>query len=160
MARARNDTPQGAGPARGPGGNGRVGARAGEETFRNLSMTGPEEGTVKYVLNATYRLREKTTLAAESFVQDDRLNYSTQFVSSVGVKQAFSRGTMEAGYKYLSEDRSGAGQGGATSQIAYAGVAGNITKKLTGALKREKVLTSGEVTDYPTKTTAERNYPP
>ena len=129
-----------------------------EETFRNLSMTGSEEGTVKYGVNAAYRLREKTTLAAESFVQDDRLNDSRKFVNSVGVKQAFSRGTVEAGYKYLSEDRSGAAQEDTTSQIAYAGVTGNITKELTGVLKREQVLTSGEVTDYPTKTTAELNY--
>jgi uncharacterized repeat protein (TIGR01451 family) len=129
-----------------------------EESFRNLSMTGSEEGTTKYGANATYRLREKTSITAESFVQEDKLNGSKQFVNSLGVKRNLSRATVEAGYRYLNEDRSAPGQQDRSSQIAHAGVSGNITDKLGGALKREQVLTSDEVTDYPSKTTAELTY--
>ena len=129
-----------------------------EETFLNLSMTGSEGGTTKYGANATYQPKEKTTITAESFVQEDRANDSNRFVSSVGVTQNFSRAKVEAGYRYLSEDRSAPGQDDRTSQIAFAGVSGNITEKLGGALKREQVLTSDEVTDYPSRTTAELNY--
>jgi uncharacterized repeat protein (TIGR01451 family) len=129
-----------------------------EETFLNPSMTGSETGTTKYGAAAAYQPLEKTIVTAESFVQENRVNESKQFVSSVGVTQSLSRAKVEAGYRYLTEDRSDPGQGDRSSQVVHAGVSGNITKKLGGGLKREQVLTSDEVTDYPTKTTAELNY--
>ncbi|NNG45936.1 MAG: hypothetical protein HKM86_02320, partial [Deltaproteobacteria bacterium] len=129
-----------------------------EETFQNLSMTGSESGTTKYGASATYQPLEKTTVTGESFVQENRVNDTDQFVSSVGVTQSLSRAKVEAGYRYLTEDRSAPGQEDRDSQMAFAGVSGNITEKLGGALRREQVLTSDEVTDYPSKTAAELNY--
>ena len=146
--------------ASGLGKKGKFGAyfREVEETFLNPSMTGSEAGTTKYGVKAAYRPWEKTSLAAESFVQENRTNDSKQFVTTLGVAQRFFRATVETGYRYVSEDRSDPGQEDLTSQMAYAGVSGNITKKLGAALKHEQVLTSDESTEYPTKTTAELNY--
>ncbi len=129
-----------------------------EETFQNLSMTGSESGTTKYGAAATFKPLEKTTVTAESFVQENKVSDSEQFVSSVGVTQSFSRAKVEAGYRYLTEDRSVPGQEDRDSQMAFAGVSGSITEKLDGALRQELVLTSDEVTDYPSKTTGELNY--
>ena len=129
-----------------------------DETFLNPSMTGSETGTTKYGAKATYRPREETNVTAESFVQDDRINQYEQFVNTLGVTQQYSRAKLEAGYSYLTEDRSAPGQDDITSQLAYAGVSGNITKKLGAALRHDQVLTDDNVRNYPTKTTGELTY--
>jgi len=129
-----------------------------EETFQNLSMTGSESGTTKYGAAATYQPLEKTTVTAESFVQENQVLQAKQFVNTLGVKQDLSRARLEAGYSFLAEDRSAPGQDDITSQLAYAGVSGNITKKLGGALRHDQVLTDDNVRNYPTKTAGELTY--
>ena len=129
-----------------------------DETFLNPSMTGSETGTTKYGANATYRPREETNITAESFVQENRGIQAKQFVNTLGVTQNYSRAKLEGGYSFLKEDRSAPGQDDITSQLAYAGVSGNITKKLGAALRRDQVLSGGNVQNYPTKTKGELTY--
>lgn len=112
--------------------------------FQNLSMTGSEVGTEKYGARASYKLSEKTDVAAESFVQNDKVSNSKLIGDSLGILYKFSpRISAEAGYRFIEEKDSTVPE--KTAHIVFAGVSGNITDRLGASLRREQVITSSGV---------------
>ncbi len=129
------------------------------EEFHNPSMSGSEAGTGKYGAEAGYKAAEKTIISAESFVQDNEIEQAKLQKSSIGIKHSLTRFSVESGYAHLREERSEAGgEDIKTSQIAFAGVSGSITDRLSASLRRDQVISSDEIEDYQTKTALKFDY--
>ncbi len=125
-----------------------------DAAFANLSMTGNETGTTKYGVKAAYETSKKSAVGLESFVQENRLTGTKLAQHDIGGTYRFSRATLEGGYRFLDGEVTTPAPADATSHILRAGVSGPIAKNLEGSIRREQIVSSGELPGYPTKTEA------
>ncbi len=126
------------------------------EHFRNPSMSNNEPGTTKYGLKLGYALSDKTGITAEAYRQENSIADSTLTEASLGVSRKFALWSILAGYRYVSEQIGSEPE--KSSQQLFAGVSGNITKRLTVSVLRDQSLTSSVVEKYPTRTLLKMDY--
>ncbi len=125
-----------------------------EASFSNPSMTGNETGTTKYGVKAAYETARKSAVGIESFVQENRLAGTKLAQHGIAGKSRFGRATLEGGYRFLEGETAAPVASDATSHILHAGISGPVARNLEGSIRREQVVSSGEVAGYPTKTEA------
>ncbi len=125
-----------------------------DAAFSNPSMTGNETGTTKYGAKASYETSRKSSVAVESFVQENHLNGTKLAQHGISGKSRLGRATLEGGYRFLDGTVAAPVPADTTSHLLHAGLSGPIAKNLEGSIKREQVVSSGEVPGYPTRTEA------
>ena len=127
------------------------------EDFDNPSMKGNETGTEKYGMKTNINVTKTTTVSGENFIHDNKISKIKLQNNSVGIKHKFKKFNAETGYAYLNEENENQDET-KTSQAVYAGVSGQITKKLGASIRRDQVTSSQEIEDYQTKTKLGLNY--